>query len=218
MEISYWLSRWQRDNTGWHMDQVYPNLEKYGDRLKPGEGTTILVPLCGKTHDLVWLAERGARVIGVEVSERAARQFFRENELKYSTRRNGPFTIYSSGRINYYCGDFFKIDRVELPQVDAIYDKAAIIALPKDQRKRYAQTINYTFPGLQRMLINTFEYEQDEMNGPPFAVFEDELQQYYGEEFKISLLHEEPMLDQLQQFGRRGLHSYLRERLYLLER
>lgn len=199
------------------MDQVYPPLVNYWHRLNINEGDNVLVPLCGKSKDLLWLAERGVKVIGVEVSDLAVYQFFSEFDLPYSKRKTGDFTVFEAENIQLWQGDFFKLRATMLPPVKAIYDKAALVALPPDRRKLYAKLILQYFSPSCRMLVSTFEYPQDEMNGPPFAVFADELDQLYGQRCRMELLHEESILDTLSKFQRRGLHSYLREKVFLLE-
>lgn len=200
------------------MQEVYPPLIKYWDAFSLETGDLVLVPMCGKSRDLVWLANQGLQVIGVEVSEIAARQFFREHSLEYNTQEEGPFTVYESGAIQFWQGDIFKLTEVQLPAIDAVYDKAALIALPPDKRPDYARLIRDCSTDIQTILLNTFEYEQDEMNGPPFAVFEYEIRDYYADRFEIFTLHERSALEELSTFRHRGLESYLTEKVYILQK
>lgn len=217
MEISYWKARWNKGKTGWHMKDVYPNLTTYWPELRLQKEATVLVPLCGKSLDLLWLHNRGHRVIGVDVSHKAAEHFFRENGLDYQKSGKASFTIYKSEILSIWCGDFLKLKRDFLPEISAIYDKAALIALPREKREPYAeQVINMCNTDTQ-MLLNTFEYEQDEMNGPPFSVFLKELKKLYGDHFTIQLLHEESLFEDLVRFRQRGLSSYLVEKVYHLQ-
>ncbi|NGP77589.1 thiopurine S-methyltransferase [Balneolaceae bacterium YR4-1] len=217
MEISYWKSRWNKGNTGWHMQQVYPNLLAYWPELQLERDATVLVPLCGKSLDLLWLQNQGHRVIGVDVSQNAAEQFFRENGLDYHTSPKASFTVYQGQDISIWCGDFMKLKRSFLPEISAVYDKAALIALTQQQRKLYAKKVIEMCDRDTKILLNTFEYEQEEMNGPPFAVFPEELEELYGKHFTISLLHEESIFEDLVKFHRRGLSSYLIEKVYQLQ-
>lgn len=217
MEISYWKSRWKNDRIGWHTGQVYPPLVSNWKRLFVNEEDTVLVPLCGKSRDILWLAETDVQVIGVEVSELAVQQFFSEAALSYSRRTKGEFEVYVSENIQLWQGDFFKLNSTWLPPVNVIYDKAALIALPPDRRKVYAKIIMDCCTSSTQMLVSTFEYPQKEMNGPPFSVFRDELIKLYGSQFTIELLYEESILDEVPKFRQWGLSSYLREKCYLLE-
>lgn len=216
MELSYWQARWEKDKTGWHMQQVYPHLKTYWHKLGLKEGATVLVPLCGKSLDLLWLKERNLEVIGVELSEKAAEIFFDKHELPYQKKKYGNFTHFRSENLSIWNGDFFKLKPDALPTVDAIYDKAAMIALPPERREVYARHILGFCHSQSQILMNTFEYPQEEMLGPPFSVPEKEIKHYYGKYFKIDLLAETDILEELPRFKSRGLHSYLIEKFYHL--
>lgn len=217
MEISYWKARWEKGYTGWHMDKVYPNLPDFWPKLHPSTGDTVMVPLCGKSLDLLWLAAQKHKVIGIEVSQKAIEQFFREHEIDFQESTKGPFKIYRSQNLEIWAGDFFKMKPHYLPEIDFIYDKAALIALPLKKRKKYTEAIMNFCKTNTQILLNAFEYEQEEMNGPPFAVFSDEIEMLYGQRFKVLLLREESVFDKLPKFRSRGLSSYLVEKLYHLK-
>lgn len=198
------------------MDTIYPHLPTYWSRLQLNQGANILVPLCGKSLDLLWLKNKKYTVIGVEVSEKAAKDFFHKNELSFEKSTNASFTIYQSGNLAIWAGDFFKLKKGNLPDINAVYDKAALIALPLEKRKRYAEKLlSFCHPATQ-ILMNTFEYEQEEMNGPPFAVSFDEVKKLFGKHFTVDLLHQESIIDDLPKFQQRGLSSYLIEKIYHL--
>lgn len=217
MEISYWQSRWEKGNTGWHMDEVYPHLTTYWPELELKSGDVVLVPLCGKTLDMLWLNKQGFNVIGVDVSEKAARLFFDDHGISYQNEAHPRFSIYTSEGIQIWVGDFLKLQSDDLPEIDAIYDKAALIALPASKRKGYAETIIRLCQARTQLLVNAFEYEQQEMNGPPFSVKEEELQKLFGRRFTIRQLHEDSIFEDLPKFQTRGLRSYLTEKLYHLD-
>lgn len=216
MEISYWRSRWKNNNTGWHMDRVFPPLREYWHRLGLSRGATVLVPLCGKSLDMDWLLSRGHRVIGVEVSEDALRAVRERLGRSFEASSKGAFTRYRAPNIDLWCGDILKLRRRWLPSLDAMYDKAALIALPPDMRPGYAAHMRALLEPHSQILLNTFEYNPTEMNGPPFAVFEDELERLFGDRFAISLLQSRDLFAQLPNFHRRGLRSYLHEKIFRL--
>ena len=60
-----WIERWQIGRTGWHEPQGNASLKRYWDLT----GRRVLVPLCGKSADLLWLESQGNSVTGVELSE-----------------------------------------------------------------------------------------------------------------------------------------------------
>lgn len=217
MEISYWQSRWKKDNTGWHMDEVFPLLKSFWHRLELRKSSTVLVPLCGKSLDIDWLAAQGYRVIGADVSEKAVNIL--KDRLPYSFTKSakGSFTCYKSASVELWRGDFFRLRKQWLPTIDAIYDKAALIALPPDKRRQYTTHLQNLAESHTQIFVNCFEYEQEEMNGPPYAVMENELQSLFGNRFNIELLYKHSLFNELPQFGQRGLKSYLIEKIYHLQ-
>lgn len=216
MEISYWKSRWQKDNTGWHMQQIYPHLVRYWERLNLKEGANILVPLCGKSLDVQWLVNQDYCVIGVDVSEKAILELKDSLGISFKNISKGPFKGYLTESVQLWVGDFLKMQSSYIPAIDAIYDKAALIALPANMRCKYAAVIKRLCEPHTQMMLNCFEYCQQEMTGPPFAVFREEAEKLYGERFAIELMHEESIFDQLQKFHQRGLSSFLNEKVYHL--
>ena len=131
-----WQQRWEAGQTGFHQEVTNPLLLKYwASRVRNGEAK-VLVPLCGKSADMVWLARRGHSVLGVEVVELACQSFFAEQEIPFETRQEGAFTVYASSeptlRIELWCGDFFALTRTDVGELGACFDRAAIVALPPE--------------------------------------------------------------------------------------
>ncbi len=188
MEQNYWLGRWERGETGWHQDEAEPRLIEAFSDLGP---TRVLVPLCGKSRDLAWLASRGHEVIGVELSERACRAFFEENKIPFSVTPEGRFTAYRGERITILNGNIFDLGPEELGEFGALYDRAALIALPPETRTRYAAHLlelirkrgkKRDFRFLQIILYRSPE----DREGPPFSVSEAEVKRFYGSDFEIT--------------------------------
>lgn len=198
------------------MQEVYPPLIRYRDMLGVYEGASVLVPLCGKSLDLRWFMEQQCTVTGVDVSEQAARSFFEEQELEFETGQKGPFTIYRSGRLQFWVGDFLKFQPSYIATPDLIYDKAALIALPPDKRRTYVNHLQDFFGEKTQIFLNAFEYDQTEMTGPPFAVHAEEVEELFGGRFTVKLLEKHSLFDQVEKFRQRGLASYLIEKVYLL--
>lgn len=168
-----WLERWEEGRIGWHEAGGNAGLRKHWNAVDK----RVLVPLCGKTPDLLWLEEQGNQVVGVELSEIAARAFFDENGIGYTTRDAG-LTVYegSDRRIAIYCGDFFEFD---VAGFDACYDRGALIALPRDLRTVYAAHLDSLLtPDACRLLIS-IDYDDTIATGPPFSVSSDELLAYW---------------------------------------
>jgi thiopurine S-methyltransferase len=168
-----WLERWQQGHTGWHESAGNRNLKKYW-RAK---GKRVLVPMCGKTPDMLWLEEQGNEVVGVELSEIAVRAFFDEHGLKYE-RSNGALVEYRAmeRRITLHCGDYFKFRH---DGFDAQYDRGALVALPANTRPRYAQHTSSLLTNNAEQLVITLEYDQAVCDGPPFSISALEIQNYW---------------------------------------
>jgi thiopurine S-methyltransferase len=217
MELSYWKSRWNKGNTGFHMPDGYPGLKKHWATTGIQNNATVLVPLCGKTLDIIWLASKTQKVIGVEISEKAIEEFLSLNNPDVSEESFANFTIFKSKNIELWCGDFFKLPDHKIPEIQLIYDKSALTALPEEMRIRYTSKIKSLCSGQTKILLHHFFYPRQEMNGPPFSIPEEEISALYGPDFAIQKL-EQNFLDihQYQKFMKRGLKSYLIEFLLLL--
>lgn len=171
MEISYWQSRWIKNKIGFHSPVVNPYLLRFQDKIKQEKPSgTVLVPLCGKTPDMIWLSEQGYHVIGVEVIEVACRAFFEENSLGYQTRKQGHFEVYFCEYIELWCGSIFDLPDTIWRSIDWIYDIAANGALPKSMRESYIQLINQKASPVTTVMMHCFEYNQEKMDGSPFSV------------------------------------------------
>ena len=159
-----WLQRWDSGNIHFHRSAVHPALPGH---WRP-RGGSVLVPLCGKSVDLRWLAERGHTVVGVELAERAIRDFFAEQRLTFE-RRDARLPVYVARElpISIHHGDYFAFTA---PRCDALYDRAALVALPSDLRRAYAaHTDSLLQPDAFRLVV-TLEYDQALVPGPPFCV------------------------------------------------
>jgi thiopurine S-methyltransferase len=187
MQADFWHAKWEKNQIGFHEAETNPNLTENFHHLGLETGARILVPLCGKSLDMVWLMSQGYQVVGVELSELAVLQFFEEQDIPFEKTVDGDFIHYSTEGLELYVGDFFKMNADVLGQVDAVYDRAALVALPEEMRKNYTQhlsKISNTAP----QLLATFEYDQSKRNGPPFSVSEEEVRLRYAEKFEINLL------------------------------
>ncbi|MDC0149197.1 thiopurine S-methyltransferase, partial [Rhodospirillales bacterium] len=94
---------------------------------------------------------------------------------------------YSAESLDIYVGDFFDLTADVLGTLDAVYDRAALVALPVDMRPRYSAHLAAITQYAKQMLI-TFEYVQDDMDGPPFNVDENEVRAHYADTYEIELV------------------------------
>ena len=137
MDHRFWKKKWQQNEIGFHMDERHEYLHQYFHRLHVGP-ETVFVPLCGKSPDLLWLRQQGARVLGVELSEIAVQDFFRENDLVVDVKKMSGFDCYHTEGMTIFCGDLFSLPKEDASDVRGVYDRGALVALPINMRKDYA--------------------------------------------------------------------------------
>lgn len=215
MEPKFWQERWARNQIGFHLPEVNPYLLRYWPSLTLAQGAKVLVPLCGKSLDLMWLASNGYHVLGVELSEQAVDAFFREQNLTPRITWHGVFKVYQADLIEIWCGDFFALDAGALADCTALYDRAALIALPPLMRAQYAEQLNSLLrPDCQGLLI-TLDYDQTQKAGPPFAVTDDEVKVLLGLQWCLEVLEAQDILDESWKFVQDGV-TRLEERAYRL--
>lgn len=217
MDPDFWLERWSRDEIGFHQAEGNPLLAAHWPTLGLPPDAQVLVPLCGKTPDMAWLAARGHAVIGVELSDKAARDFFSEQQLQPEIRQRDGFTVYSAGEVSIWVGDFFAMPAAELAACDALYDRASLIALPPETRPRFAASLTQKLPVGCRGLLIALDYDQSAMAGPPFSVPESEIRQLFEPAFAVECLARRETLADNERFRQKGL-SQLWESAYRLAR
>lgn len=215
MDTEFWLARWQRGETGFHLDRINPWLQRQLPALNLTPGAAVFLPLCGKSLDLGFLADAGYRVTGAELSPLAVESVFRARTVTPTVREVDGFTLYEHDNLRVFCGDFFRLTPDLLGPVSAVFDRAALIALPPDMRRSYAQHLNALLPARAHVLLLGFEYPQTEMNGPPFSVPQAEIRTLFGPHFDIAALGRIDLLAQEHRFRERGL-SRLDETCWLL--
>ncbi|MBX9404143.1 thiopurine S-methyltransferase [Pseudomonas baetica] len=213
MQPEFWHKKWASDQIGFHQPEVNPHLQRHWPDLPIPVSARVLVPLCGKSLDLLWLAGRGHKVLGVELSEKAVEDFFSEQRVSPQISERGVFKVYRAGSIELWCGDFFALKADDVADCTALYDRAAMIALPPPMREQYAAHLQQILPqGLQGVLI-TLDYDQSKMSGPPFAVLDDEVQRLLGGGWQVQVLEQQDVLGESWKFLQAGV-TRLEERVY----
>ena len=205
MKKDFWLERWERKEIGFHQDEVNPYLREFWSQAGLARDRPVFVPLCGKSRDMLWLCEQGHTVLGVELSPIAVEAFFKENGLTPQRSSDGRFDRYEADGICILCGDFFDLNQTDMTQVGAVYDRAALIALPQEMRPAYAHHLIGILPAKIQMLLITLDYAQVEMAGPPFAVPAQEVERLFREHAAIRLLGQADALAQNPHLQQRGL-------------
>lgn len=183
-----WLSRWQEGRIGFHLPATHAALERWWPHLEVAASAKVLVPLCGKSLDMRWLAAQGHPVLGIELARQACEQFVAEGVGDVSRYRLEYFDCFRQGPVELWCGDFFHFHIDHVDHLDAFYDRAALIALPPATRQRYVFHLAQLLPPGARGLLISLEREQDVQQGPPFHVAEDEVRQLLNSNFTLEVL------------------------------
>lgn len=187
MEASFWHNRWQTNQTGWHERAVNPLLTTHFPSLNVPPGGRVFVPLCGKSLDLGWLLSRGYAVAGAELSELAVTQLFAELGLEPAISEVGTLRRFRGEKIDIFVGDIFDLTREILGPVDAVYDRAALVALPETIRPRYTAHLK-AITDMAPQLVIGYQYDQSVVDGPPFSVTPEELRRHYAEDYTLTPL------------------------------
>lgn len=210
MDASFWHDRWAKNELGWHERDFNPALTAHIGKLGLEAGSRVFVPLCGKTRDIAWLLQQGYRVAGSELSETAVQQLFAELGVKPTATDAGALRCYSAKGIDVFAGDIFALTADQLGPVTAIYDRAALVALPPAMRERYARHL-VALTGSAPQLLVCFEYDQNLMAGPPHSVPAPEVWRQYGSTYRLTLAYAHTMPE-----GLKGMPAS--ELVWLLER
>ena len=225
MEIDFWLERWDNNQTGFHQQQVNPYLVYFygnkGPAVEQREKLKVFVPLAGKSMDMLWLSQNSYKVFAVECSDRAVKDFFEDNALNYKHASKDQHALYQSSDlpslIEIFQGDFFKLQQQDLDDITDIFDRASLVALPVEMRQDYAKKMaELQRPGVRTLLV-TLTFDPEEMNGPPFSVSEEEVNDLYSENFTIQKLLVKNVIEEETGLKKRGLTA-LDETVYKLVR
>jgi len=215
MQADFWHKRWERNQIGFHQDQVNPYLAQYWPALGIAPGSRVLVPLCGKSLDLAWLAGQGMKVLGVELSQRAVEDFFAEQQVQPERFEHGGFIGYRSEGVEIWCGDVFQLSAADVADCVGLYDRAALIALPPDMRQRYVALLDAILPPGCRGVLVTMDYDQARLEGPPFAVTDDEVRALFAGRWQVDEKTVQDILGESWKFVQAGVDSLV-ERVYVL--
>lgn len=206
----FWLDRWKTGRIGFHMEGVNPKLVEFWPTLP--KSSLVLVPLCGKSNDMIWLAEQGYQVTGVELSSLAVVQFLGDNDFSYDTHQEGELKIHTVHDLPLRIveGDYFQFNESHF---DACYDRAAMVAMPDSKRAEYVRhTLDRLSPSAWVLLISL--YYDGENQGPPFSVEEHSITSMWGE--KIHKIVAENLAPTHPQYKEKG-HSVFEESVWRIQ-
>ena len=187
MDQNFWHQRWEKNEIAFHESKANPLLVTHFNELSLAKGGRVFVPLCGKTLDISWLLSNGYRVAGAELSHIAIEQLFMELGLQPEISTVGEVEQWNANNLEIFVGDIFALSRKILRPVDAIYDRAALVAFPEEMRNRYTAHlagITHTAP----QLLVCYDYDQSLMQGPPFSIRNEEVRQHYADNYEVTLM------------------------------
>ena len=214
VDSEFWIKSWKEGRTNFNQAKFHDKLTEYFPQLLPRKGQKVLVPLCGKSIDLLWLQELSLDVHGVELYDKAVESFFAENGLlPPEITHDQNFSHYAYKNIVISCGDFFGLKADSA--YDFIYDRASLVALPPPMRKDYARVIKQSLKKGGKYLLIVYHYDPSKMEGPPFSIHEDEIHELYADQFRIQCVeskkpeNEGPRLTTVES---------LKQNIYILEK
>ncbi len=217
MQNEFWHQAWAKsDKPGWQQPFVNQYLVDHWAVAGALPSGAVFVPLCGRSLDMQWLYERGHHIVGIDLSVAALEQFCKQQSIAAVCERDGDLTVFRAPGWTLFAGDFFKLSKAHLHQVCCVYDRAALIALPPPMREKYAGHMMSILPNDAKIFAVTITYDQAKMKGPPFSVSDEELQQLYGERYRVTLVQSDSGADRVGNLASRGVDT-LRDACLLLQ-
>ncbi|OLR93249.1 class I SAM-dependent methyltransferase [Actinokineospora bangkokensis] len=189
MEPDFWFDSWREGGTktSFHLPKVHPHARWLAETGLLRDAR-VLVPLCGKSVDLLFFAEHAREVVGVELVADAVDQFFSENGL--DPVREAPGVL-RAGNVVMRNQDLFELTAEEVGQADVVFDRASLIAFPADMRERYVESVARLLRPGAAWFLNTLEYAPL-LPTPPFSVGLAEVRERFGASFAVEQVFAEP--------------------------
>jgi thiopurine S-methyltransferase len=207
VQPDFWHDRWRTAQIGFHRPAVDDNLIQHWRVLSLPKAARVLVPLCGKSVDLLWLRDQGHAVVGIELSDIALQAFFVENGVGARRRAIPHFDLYEAENLECFRGDLFELTPERLGKVAAVYDRASLVSWPPEQRDRYVEQLWALTAARTQTLLITLEYPQAEMKGPPFSTDSEEVHRLYSRHHSIHELARRDILGNEPRMRARGVSS-----------
>lgn len=195
MDPEFWRECWQERQLGFNQAKPNALLIEHWRRLGVAQSARVFVPLCGKSVDMHWLREQGHHVLGVELSAIAVREFFEEGALEPRRAKKGCFEAWEAQGFRVLQGDFFDLRTEDLEGVEAVYDRAALVAFPPEMRRSYVREFSDKLPASISILLIAMEARPHTGNGPPFSVMESEVRELYEPGFDVEMLDRSPFVE-----------------------
>src|SRR4051812_6106077 len=97
--LDFWRDAWAHGRVASRVNRPDNTLEMCWSSMKPEPRRRVLVPLCGQSRDLAWLASNGFSPVGVEISPIACRTFFAEHGVEPVRTSRGPFVKWQASGV-----------------------------------------------------------------------------------------------------------------------
>ena len=110
-----------------------------------------------------------------------------------------------------WCGDFFALQAEDVADCVALYDRAAVIALPPQMRAQYMALLSQALPAGAGLLV-TLDYQQELLAGPPFSVADEEVRRGFAN-WQVEELEAQQVISDSPKFLQAGVTSLI-ERVY----
>ena len=208
MQPDFWHARWRRGQIGFHQDTVNQNLIDHADTLLGDGPKRVLVPLCGKSMDLHWIAARGHEVVGTELSSLAAKQLFESSGRVPTITDEDGFQRWQHESLTVLVGDMLKRTEAQLGRFDRIWDRAALIALPPTMRATYVAKLLSVLKEDGAILLNILRNDL-ERSGPPHSVTDQEVTKLYGDVATLTRLSTRDVLDEEPKWRASGATEFV---------
>ncbi len=181
----FWLDKWNQKKIGFHESEPHSLLTQFWHRLKVPNTSKVLVPLCGKSIDMMWLKRSGYNVTGIELSQTAVSSFFEENRIDVEIEFRDKNSCHIGKNLTIWEADIFNLPNIELESYKVIYDRAALIAINPLQRQRYVSVLADNMSSGCLMFLIALEYDKSLLSGPPFSLARSDVELLYGENWNI---------------------------------
>ena len=197
MNEKFWHQRWEKGEIAFHQSEVNPLLIKHLKQLNLVKGNRIFLPLCGKTRDISWLLSNNFQIVGIELSELAVQQLFKDLKIEADIYQLRGIKCYRARNIDIFVGDIFNLSAKIVGTVNAVYDRAALVALPAITRNKYTNHLT-TITNKAPQLLICYQYNQILMDGPPFSINKEELRRHYQINYKLLHIESEKVNGRLR--------------------
>ena len=146
-----WEALYQQGDTGWDRGEVSPALHTWLEQGAFDGATTVLIPGCGRGHEVIELAKRGFDVTALDLAPSAIAHL--KNMLKQED-------VQASAE----CVNIFEYKKPE--HFDVVYEQTCLCAIEPDEREQYAQAVYQWLKPNGKLLLSMMQ--TGDAGGPPF--------------------------------------------------